>query len=342
MATGFNASFWRTPYSSAVACFLAIGFLAIAPIEIEAYAAPLGSQSIPEELPKTTILLERRNKTVFKPVEIQLYSLDPDKGYQKNQKQLYFQDQPEYSPIGSAVLINHHGVTCLVTASHVATSVKEGDLYFRIPSKKELKWRRTSFEENKQKSGYGWFIYEADDIAVTFLDLDDKGDDVRLVSSETFIAMDEEIKTGDDVFVVGFPSSVTADLNVVRNGMISAKPSKGTLLIDTAVFNGNSGGPVFWKPATGFKMGAGIKWEGPEIRGRDPKLLGIVTGYLPFRDSAISVRTGRELLISEQNSGLAKAVSASKIREILDGENIATAIAKLKIAKSHPAAGAVQ
>ena len=71
---------------------------------------------------------------------------------------------------------------------------------------------------------------------------------------------------------------------------------------------GNSGGPVFAKPVF---VSYGDK---PRI---DSKLIGMVSGYLPYRDTAYSRQTGRPKIVFEENSGLAEVVPIDAIQKTI-------------------------
>ena len=47
-----------------------------------------------------------------------------------------------------------------------------------------------------------------------------------------------------------------------------------------------------------------------------PKVIGLVSAYLPYRDVAMSEQTGLIRLISEENSGLAKVVPMDAVIEL--------------------------
>lgn len=109
---------------------------------------------------------------------------------------------------------------------------------------------------------------------------------------------------GDDVFVLGYPMELLdPDHNdvIVRGGYIArirdclARRSDQYLL-DVFVFPGNSGSPVLLAP------GRGTGGQRPPAA-----LIGMVKAYVPYRDVAVSRQTGRERVVFEDNSGLARA-----------------------------------
>jgi hypothetical protein len=80
-------------------------------------------------------------------------------------------------------------------------------------------------------------------------------------------------------------------------------------LIDTAVFPGNSGGPVITAPQV-------IGIQGTTTFGRSV-LLGIITSYLPYHDVAVSRQTGLPRVTFDENSGLAAVTPFDYIDETI-------------------------
>jgi len=129
------------------------------------------------------------------------------------------------------------------------------------------------------------------------------------------------LSEGDGVFVLGFPMGLVGqpgrpeDYVIVRQGAIarvrdalnSSEPS--TFLVDSFIFPGNSGGPVVLRP------------ELSSIQGTRPiaeaYLLGVVKGYIPYTDVAISLQTQRPRVTFEENSGLAEVIPAEYVQEVI-------------------------
>ena len=124
---------------------------------------------------------------------------------------------------------------------------------------------------------------------------------------------------GDGLFVLGFPMGISGTL--VRNYVIARRGSiarisdlldgsSKTFLIDAFVFPGNSGGPV----VSAVDITA--------IEGTKPQtaayLIGMVKGYVPYDDIAISQQTGRPRMVSEENSGLAEVIPVDFINETIE------------------------
>lgn len=137
--------------------------------------------------------------------------------------------------------------------------------------------------------------------------------DVHAASLEELRA--SKFSEGNEIFVLGYPLGLAGDKQnyvVVRQGIVARirdwyASDSNFFLIDSSIFPGNSGGPVISKPTLHTYGKAVVHAE----------LIGMVSGYLPYRDIAWSRQTGRPKLISEENSGLAEVVPIDAIQETI-------------------------
>ena len=124
---------------------------------------------------------------------------------------------------------------------------------------------------------------------------------------------------GNDVFILGFPMGISGTEQ--RNYVIARRGSIARIndvldtggmvfLIDALVFPGNSGGPVVSVP--NFNAIQGTKPQDHAY------LIGMVRGYLPYRETLVSEQTGEARVISEENSGLAEVIPMDYINETID------------------------
>jgi Trypsin-like peptidase domain len=129
--------------------------------------------------------------------------------------------------------------------------------------------------------------------------------DVPLDNVKTF----NQILTGNDVVVFGYPSSIGLQSlpqidylrPLLRKGIVAGtNPAKQSIILDCSVYFGNSGGPVLEVDRTG--LGAVFK------------IIGVVTEYVPFAQSAGSETVGITLL---GNSGYSVAVPMDFVLELL-------------------------
>ena len=143
------------------------------------------------------------------------------------------------------------------------------------------------------------------------------GDDGDAMFRDQAIA--QGLAEGDPVFVLGFPMGlVGGDRNyvIVRQGNIARvrdwlAGAASEFLVDASIFPGNSGGPVVSGPTSTSIAGT------PPPRKRC-HLLGMVAGFLPWTDVAVSGQTGRARVTFEENSGLASIIPADFVRETVN------------------------
>lgn len=138
----------------------------------------------------------------------------------------------------------------------------------------------------------------------------------------------EDITVGDEVFLLGFPDAIFDPRNaspLLRTGVIATVPTEGYafnarlqklydlpdhidgFLIDANVFPGSSGSIVILKPQP-----TTIGLQGQTIVSaakKRPYVLGIVSGSIPIRDSALG---------SIQRMGLGIVHSAAAIRQTIE------------------------
>ena len=139
--------------------------------------------------------------------------------------------------------------------------------------------------------------------------LREEGMKVSYFHSDGNVANVEKMKElgvaeGDSAYALGFPMKLVGEKrNVViaRSGSIARirdaiSGSTTSFLVDAFVFPGNSGGPVVLKP------------ESIAVGGAKPirlaYLIGVVAGYVTYKDVAVSMQTKRPRVIFEENSGL--------------------------------------
>ena len=103
---------------------------------------------------------------------------------------------------------------------------------------------------------------------------------------------------GEDVFVLGFPALVGEQYQqkaLMRSGIIAwtdpSGPSEHDFLIDTRIFPGNSGGPV-------FSSAAGVNRDASISTGKPIKLLGLVSQTINAKpDVAFGVRLPENAMV---------------------------------------------
>ena len=210
----------------------------------------------------------------------------------------------------------------VVTNRHVVE--RDGQMYIRfcVPAGKQPK----VLPIPQGPELYPWVVHPDPDIdlAVMSLDAIQIPDGLRpgqfLTLQPHAVTVDElrssEFSEGNELFILGFPMGIAGtDQNdvIVRHGMVARIQDwydgrSKYFLIDSSIYPGNSGGPVVLKP---------VMWSSNnEPRFSRPKLLGLISAYLPYQDVAISNQTGRVRLVSEENSGLATVVPMDAVIEL--------------------------
>jgi S1-C subfamily serine protease len=212
----------------------------------------------------------------------------------------------------------------LVTNRHVFTAEKRAFLRFNPKSGESA--REYPIELVDKSGKQTWFAPEDADLDVAVLGingqvLSQEGIRFSLFCSDDHVAPRAKaaelgISEGDGVFLLGFPMGLVGESRnvvVVRQGSIARisdclESKSRDFLIDCSVFPGNSGGPVVTRPE--MTAIAGTKAV------KASYLVGIVAGYLPYEDVAISQQTRRPRVIFEENSGLASVFPVDCIQDL--------------------------
>ncbi|MCK4783052.1 MAG: trypsin-like peptidase domain-containing protein [Desulfobacteraceae bacterium] len=275
-------------------------FLLLVAATCSVHAEEYFTDFLPQQFINTSVLLETRVR-------------NPSK-----------QDSSEYKffPIASSVLVSsgdsvsERDSVFLVTAKHVVEDVKNLYLRFHLSSNADS-IVRISIDSVRYDTTSNWILHPGLDLAVirikssfliTFAE--------KAVPTQSLVALYDEVELGQNVYVIGYPVSVESiNFHVVRSGLIAAKLAEKKLLIDSRLYPGNSGSPVFLTAIRALKFGYGIK--GPKLEGREPKLVGIVSKYLPYIEDARSVQTKRKRISFEENSGLAIVIASDAILELI-------------------------
>ena len=172
-----------------------------------------------------------------------------------------------------------------------------------------------------------WLWHKNDKVDLAMLTisprfLDKHGIDWNFIPEE-FFANHKNFKEigiapGDEIFIVGFPLQLIGEAQnyaLVRSGILSRIDDEivdkiKAFLVDASIFPGNSGGPVFLKPAWGSLKNA--------ITVNRAYLLGTVSGYLNYKQEFYNPRTTPPSIgaISIENSGIGLVVPIDFAEEI--------------------------
>lgn len=140
------------------------------------------------------------------------------------------------------------------------------------------------------------------------------------------LTLDQMKGTGVDegslVYALGFPMNLVGDsvkAPICRLGCISRvadafvnPKTAATYLVDAQAFPGNSGGPIVSRPEY-------ISIEGTP-QNTNANLIGILSAYIPYRETLYSRQTGHNRMIQEENSGLTIVHPVDRIKEVVELE----------------------
>lgn len=217
----------------------------------------------------------------------------------------------------------------LVTNRHVIdnipNSITEIEARFNMPVGSGSKTYPLALKPTYDS--YDWFVHpdEKVDVAVKRLNanvLKEGGHRVWFFASDRSSLTREQVREwgvseGDGVFALGFPLGIAGkerNYTIVRQGIIARiqdwlNGDEQEFLIDSSIYPGNSGGPVVLKPEIS-------SIEGTKSN-RRCVLIGMVAGYLPYEEVAISPQTMQTRVVFQENSGLGVIVPVDAIQETI-------------------------
>ena len=130
------------------------------------------------------------------------------------------------------------------------------------------------------------------------------------------------VDEGNLVYALGFPMNLVNDnvkAPICRLGCISrvadafVNPATAEqFLVDAQTFPGNSGGPIISRPEH-------ISIDGTPHNTK-ANLIGILSAYIPYQDTLLSVQTKQPIMIREENSGLTIVHPVNRIKEVIEIE----------------------
>lgn len=139
------------------------------------------------------------------------------------------------------------------------------------------------------------------------------------------LSLEQMQQTGVDegslIYALGFPMNLVEKIKapICRLGCISRvidafvlKESFPTFLVDAQTFPGNSGGPIISRPEHLFISGATSNGKA--------YLIGVLSAYIPYKETLISSQTGHYRMIQEENSGLTVVHPVDRIKELVEIE----------------------
>jgi hypothetical protein len=221
-------------------------------------------------------------------------------------------------PIGTGFVIQSpSGIGGLVTARHVI----EGYLHtggtglcYRINI---VGTNSVLLYDSEIPLSFGvWFLSSSADVAFRYFPYITTSDTIAL--NPNMYLSQQHVLAGAPAVVLGFPLGLRSEeysSPILRKATI-AHSAPGNIIIDAFVFPGNSGGPVVYTPAMKLKSSTpGLTVSIPYIT--EDKLIGIVSGYIPYTEPAVSPQTGRQRIVFEENTGLCRIVPIDELEALL-------------------------
>lgn len=129
------------------------------------------------------------------------------------------------------------------------------------------------------------------------------------------------VEEGSLVYALGFPLGKVDIIKtpICRLGCISRiadafikENEYPTFLVDAQVFPGNSGGPIVSRPEP-------LSIQGTPAN-NSANLIGILSQYIPYRETLYSQQTGMPRMVQEENSGLTIVHPVDRIKEVVELE----------------------
>jgi len=241
--------------------------------------------------------------------------------------------------LATGFLTNIDEVYHLITAKHVIFKL---DKHGNIIDKRENLYSFLNTKEGGmvaipfkkiESDGLLWVYHSEPKIDMTLIPFPIAPEyDIKTIPKEFFLNIGNVFETFD-VFYLSFQPGLTIPSKdkqikpIVRKGMISRVNMDKTFYIDGFAFPGNSGSPVFLKPQAIRFSEEGLKIGGDPLGG---KFIGLIGGYLPYKDRARSDQTGEIRVIFEENTGLSIVWSVDYLQEIISSDQFLQQITKIK------------
>lgn len=223
-------------------------------------------------------------------------------------------------PSATGFFVSLDGILHVVTAKHVIVDPENesprDDAMLVFYNGKDGRIRSRSIDDLKRLN-FTWVFHKKREVDIGILPFhyDPNNDDIEAVPDNFFFY--DKLYEVYDVFFLSYQPGIKIEqkiLPIIRGGTISLINEDNTFFIDGASFPGNSGSPVFLKPSALTFTDEGISVGGDQKGG---KFIGIIGGYLTYREYARSEQTGERRVMFTENTGLSKVSSVSLIKETL-------------------------
>jgi V8-like Glu-specific endopeptidase len=218
---------------------------------------------------------------------------------------------------GTGCVISLNDVFHLVTAKHVVINPRITEDLCIFVNDRDGHLSIIEVSDIKDRLDAEWIVHENMDVDLAIIPFPISVETSTKRIQRNLISGIDQISLLDDVFYLEYQPDIEIDRvdPIIRIGSISFINKDKSFYIDGTVFPGNSGSPVFMKPAPYFIKG------NEYILSPNPlsfHFIGIISSYIPYEDRAVSLQTMRERIIFEENTGLSRVFSSTLIDEIGD------------------------
>jgi hypothetical protein len=142
-----------------------------------------------------------------------------------------------------------------------------------------------------------------------------KGASVVAVNAAAAVKLYGDVSIADEIYIFGYPVSlgienfpqVDYERPLLRKGVIAGKNEKlGTMILDCAMYYGNSGGPIVQVEAVGPGS-------------YEYRVIGLVSEFIPFQEKWLNLQY-KYANTNIQNTGYSVAVPIDAVLDILNSE----------------------
>lgn len=235
--------------------------------------------------------------------------------------------------IGTGVLIIIQGINHIITAKHVIIDPQTNDVTKEMGvfyNKKNGNIGFVPLQEINESIGFNWIFHTnfEVDLAISPYSITAE-QDVIVIPEQQLLTIENLFETKDVFFISYQPGLENPNkiVPIIRKGAISLIKDDKSFYVDGFAFPGNSGSPVFVSPSPiSFDQG-GISIGGDK---HGDKMIGIISSYLPYNETAISRQTGRVMMVTQENTGLSEVWSLNLLKEICEYDEFKSQIDAIK------------
>jgi hypothetical protein len=222
-----------------------------------------------------------------------------------------------------------HNFHYFVTAKHVATDLKDREIYFLVNKRGGGTWKMS-------KTGDRWWFHASDktaDVAIVPVEIEPEMD-VQIVRLEDFLTpqkiLDNGVGVGDEVFMTGLfthAPGIEENMPIVRYGNVAMMPREQiqtelgfaeVYLVEARSIGGLSGSPVFVRETLHINVndadGTARKLHGVGHM----YLMGLAHGHWDIKESEMNDPYYPHDPKNGVNLGIGIVVPATKIMEVLN------------------------